>query len=92
MINLHQPSTNGNQQDISFVGIVGKAGPRQTTYGLAIDVADNRTRPCRWFDVIANDAALVPTLSCGDIVEICAVVLQSGRRPLIRGSVKMLRR
>ena len=90
MTTVHEPHENDNQ--IEFVGIVGKAGPRRTPRGLAIDVADNRERPCRWYDAVSDDPDLVAALSCGDVVKIVGKVLQTGHRPLICGTITILRK
>ena len=89
MINVHDPDENDNK--IEFVGIVGKAGSRQTTHGLAIDVADNTVRPCRWVDVVPDNPAMIVDLVCGDVVRVIGEVLQTGSRRLVSGNVAILR-
>ena len=89
MTTLQDPRENDN--NIEFVGIVGKAGPRQTAQGKAIDVADNRVRPCVWVDVVPDDPDIVDVLSCGDVVKIRGTVLMNSKRPLVRGKVEILR-
>lgn len=90
MSNLHDPHENDNQ--IEFVGIVGKAGPRLTAHGCAIDVADNSVRPFLWRDVIPDDPALIDKLMCGDLINVKGRVLQDSKRPLVRGEVEILPR
>ena len=89
MINVHDPDENDNK--IEFVRIVGKAGSRQTTHGLAIDVADNTVRPCRWVDVVPDNPAMIVDLVCGDVVRVIGEVLQTGSRRLVSGNVAILR-
>ncbi len=83
--------TDENDNTIEFVGIVGKAGPRLTAYGWAIDVADNSVRPCFWRDVIPDYPALMDELTCGDVVNVKGRVLEDSKRPLVRGKVEILR-
>ena len=89
MTTLQDLVKNGNP--VVFTGIVGKAGVRETRYGSAIDVADNSVRPCRWIDVIPDDPQLVGSLIRGDLVEIRGVILVGGKRPLVYGTVTVLR-
>lgn len=89
MNTLQEPCENDNI--IEFVGIVGKAGPCHTAYGVAIDIADNSVRPCRWRDVIPDDPALIDELTRGDAVNVRARVLEESERPLVRGKVEILR-
>ena len=89
MTTLQDPRENDNI--VEFVGIVGKAGPCRTAYGLAVDVADNSVRPCRWRDVIPDDPALIDELTRGDVVNVRGRVLEDSKRPLVLGKVEILR-
>ena len=88
MLTLQELMKNG--KPIKFFGIVGKAGPRQTTYGWAIDVADNSVRPCKWVDVIPDDPEVLVKLSRGDSVCVEGVILEDGQRPLVYAKVTAL--
>ena len=79
-----------NGKLIKFFGIVGKAGPRQTAYGLAIDVADNSVRPCKWMDVIPGDPEAITKLSRGDAICADGVILEDGDRPLVYAKITAL--
>lgn len=90
MTNVHHSSAIDNR--IEFVGIVGKAGIRRTPYGLSIDVADNRVRPCLWVDVIPDDPFILKKLSCGDVVDVVGEIMLDGSRPLVRATVTILQK
>ena len=83
MLTLQHLVQNG--KSIAFVGIVGKAGPCETPYGMAIDVADNSVWPCRWILVIPDNPDIVSNLSRGDVVQIDGTILKDGKRPLVFG-------
>lgn len=89
MFTLHEMPKNG--KPIKFIGIVGKAGPRQTAYGWAIDIADNSVRPCKWVDTIPKEPQSAVDFARGDLVEVEGVILVNDKRPLIYGTVTVLR-
>ena len=79
-----------NGKHIKFVGIVGKAGPCQTDFGKAIDVADNSVRPCKWVDVIPKEPQSADDFVRGDRIEVNGVILVDGKRPLVYCEVTIL--
>ena len=84
MGNLQQEPLNDNQFD--FIGSVGRLGPCLTAYGMAIDIADNRYRPCRWHNVVPTNPEILENLHCGDQVLVRVHKLLGGswdRRPTI---------
>ena len=76
MRNLQQePSTDNPSQ---FVGTVGRFGPRETAYGLMIDIADNDHQPCRWYDVVPRNPEILAQLQQGTHVLIVVHGLLEG--------------
>ena len=88
MSTLHDFAKNSKR--IEFIGIVGKAGPRHTAYGWAIDIADNSLRPCKWIDVVPNDPDAISGLCRGNSVRVDGVILEDGDRPLAYAKVTLL--
>ena len=70
----------GNRVD--FVGVTGIGPHRQTKYGLAVNMADNRQRPCKWCDVIPINVE-AGQLQPRTRYRVRGVVVEDGDRPLI---------
>ncbi len=84
MATLQQPPENSNRLD--FVGVTGIGPHRQTRYGLAVDMADNRQRPARWCDVVPTNVE-VGELQPGTRYRVRGVAVEGGNRPVIIGTV-----
>ena len=85
MSTVQQRKEYSNQVD--FVGVTGIGPHRQTQYGLAIDMADNRQRPARWCDVVPTNVE-VGQLQPRTRYHVRGVVVEDGDRPLIIGTLE----
>lgn len=89
MTTLHDTLRKG--KPLSFVGIIGIAGLRQTPIGMAVDVADNRYLPCRWYDLLPRDQDDLGRLQPRMKVLITDIeVIEAGKRPLIRANLEIV--
>ena len=84
MTTLHHADEIGNLVD--FVGVTGVGPHRQTQYGSAIDMADNRQRPARWCDVVPTNVE-VGQLQPRTRYHVRGVVVEGGDRPVIISTV-----
>ena len=68
---------------------VGRLDWRQTRFGEAIGVADNRTVPCRWIRVIPSNPEVRPLLRQGLEIQLANIRLRErcGKIPIVSATV-----
>ena len=91
MRNVQQEPSIDNT--LTFVGIVGKRGPCQTDYGMAIDIADNDCQPSPWYDVVPTNPEMLLRLQQGTRVLVVVNGLLNGSwgyHPTIAAALQLL--
>lgn len=84
--NLQQEPSNDN---IQFIGNVGRF-VRSQTDGISVDVTYNGSDATVWYRVLPIHPEILQNLRVGDRVQVSGKILSAGRRPLIRGFVRLI--